>query len=101
MPDQVTLQDPHDKAARPAVAHDTMSDGAWQGPTYYRRSQLKAAPFGNWVVGGYIFCAGLAGASALISTIAGFGRMPQRRRNGPPRTLSGVAGPAECGAAGL
>ena len=76
MPDQVILQDPDDKSERPAVAHDTMSDGAWQGPTYYRRSQLKAAPFGNWVVGGYIFCAGLAGASALISTIVGFGRTP-------------------------
>ncbi len=76
MPDQVILQDPDDKSERPAVAHDTMSDGAWQGPTYYRRSQLKAAPFGNWVVGGYIFCAGLAGASALISTIVGFSRTP-------------------------
>jgi formate-dependent nitrite reductase membrane component NrfD len=77
MPEQVTLNDPDDKAETPGVAHDTMTDGAWQGPTYYRRSQLKAAPFGNWVVGGYIFCAGLAGASALISTIAGFGRLPQ------------------------
>lgn len=77
MPDQVTLHDPHDKAATPVVTHDTMSDGAWQGPTYYRRPQLKAAPFGNWVVGGYIFCAGLAGASALIATIAGFDRSPQ------------------------
>ena len=69
-----------------------MSDGAWQGPTYYGRSQLKAAPFENWVVGGYIFCAGLAGASALISTIAGFSRAPERRRNGAPRALSGAAG---------
>lgn len=77
MPEQVARQDPHDKATRPAVGHDTMSDGAWQGPTYYRRSQLKAAPFGNWVVGSYIFCAGLAGASALLSTIAGFGPLPQ------------------------
>jgi formate-dependent nitrite reductase membrane component NrfD len=77
MPDQVILQDPDDAPERPSAAHDTMPDGSWQGPTYYRRSQLKAAPFGNWVVGGYIFCAGLAGASALISAIAGFSRLPQ------------------------
>ena len=75
-PDQVILQDPDDELGRPAVASDPMSDGSWQGPTYYRRSQLKAAPFGNWVVGGYIFCAGLAGAAAVISTIAGFSRTP-------------------------
>jgi formate-dependent nitrite reductase membrane component NrfD len=55
---------------------DAVRDGGWEGPTYYRCPQLKAAPFGNWVVGGYIFCAGLAGASALISTIAGFSRLP-------------------------
>ncbi len=42
----------------------------WQGPTYYGRAQLKAAPFENGVVGGYIFFAGLSGASALLSTIA-------------------------------
>jgi formate-dependent nitrite reductase membrane component NrfD len=44
--------------------------GDWQGPTYYGRSQLKPAPFENWVVGGYIFLAGLSGASALIAAIA-------------------------------
>jgi formate-dependent nitrite reductase membrane component NrfD len=76
MPDEVTVHDPDDKAATPSDARDTMSSGAWDGPTYYGRSQLKAAPFGNWVVGGYIFCAGLAGASALISTIVGFSRAP-------------------------
>ena len=54
----------------------TKSEAAWQGPTYYGRPQLKAAPFENWVVGSYIFCAGLAGAAALIASIAGFSRAP-------------------------
>jgi len=44
--------------------------GEWTGPTYYGRAQLKSAPFENWVVGGYIFLAGLSGASALISGLA-------------------------------
>ncbi len=50
-----------------------MPDGpsaAWNGPTYYGRSQLKAAPFNNYVVGGYIFLAGLSGGSMIVSTIA-------------------------------
>ena len=51
-----------DMAARPG----------WTGPTYYGRSQLKASPFNAWVVGGYIFLAGLSGASMLLSTIADF-----------------------------
>jgi formate-dependent nitrite reductase membrane component NrfD len=72
MLDQLTRHDPPDTAMTPAGANGTTSAG-WQGPTYYGRSQLKAAPFGIWAVGGYIFCAGLAGASALISTIAGIG----------------------------
>ena len=42
----------------------------WKGPTYYGRSQLKAAPFNNWVVGGYIFLAGLSGGAAIVSTVA-------------------------------
>ena len=55
----------------PPVRHETgLCDEAWQGPTYYGRSQLKPAPFHNWAVGGYIFLAGLSGASALIATIA-------------------------------
>ncbi|WP_428374346.1 NrfD/PsrC family molybdoenzyme membrane anchor subunit [Lichenicoccus sp.] len=41
----------------------------WSGPTYYGRSQLKASPFNEWVVGGYIFLAGLSGASMLLSTL--------------------------------
>ena len=42
----------------------------WDGPTYYGRPQLKAAPFNNWVVGAYIFVGGLSGAAALLSAIA-------------------------------
>ena len=49
-------------------------DRRWQGPTYYGRSQLKAEPFNNWVVGGYVFLAGLSGASALLSMAADLGR---------------------------
>ncbi len=52
-------------------AHDTIRrPGKWDGPTYYGRSQLKPAPFNNWVVGGYIALAGLSGASAIIGAIA-------------------------------
>jgi formate-dependent nitrite reductase membrane component NrfD len=42
----------------------------WAGPTYYGRAQLKPAPFDNWVVGGYIFLAGVSGSSALLSAVA-------------------------------
>jgi protein NrfD len=41
----------------------------WNGETYYRREQVKAAPFNNWLVGGYIFLAGLSGAAMLLSTL--------------------------------
>ncbi len=43
-------------------------------PTYYGRSQLKPAPFNNWVVGGYVFLAGLSGASALLAAAGDLGR---------------------------
>ena len=60
------------KERRPYVA--TTSERShpkdWEGPTYYGRSQLKAAPFNNWVVGGYIFLAGLSGGAAIVSTAA-------------------------------
>jgi len=46
----------------------------YTGPTYYGRSQLKPAPFNNWVVGGYIFLAGVSGSSALLSAVAELGR---------------------------
>ena len=42
----------------------------WRGPTYYGRSQLKPAPFNNWMVGGYIFLAGLSGSSATLAALA-------------------------------
>lgn len=60
------------KAAKPFVvtASERSDPGKWAGPTYYGRSQLKAAPFNNYVVGGYIFLAGLSGSAAIVSTIA-------------------------------
>ena len=44
--------------------------GEWKGQTYFGRQQVKPAPFEPAVVGGYIFLAGLSGASALIGAIA-------------------------------
>ncbi|MXP65467.1 polysulfide reductase NrfD [Roseomonas sp. M0104] len=49
----------------------------WEGPTYYGRPQVKAAPFNNWVVGGYIFLGGLAGAAALLAAVADRARGPE------------------------
>ncbi len=43
---------------------------AWDGTTYYGRAQLKAAPFDNVVVGGYIFLAGLSGSAAILASLA-------------------------------
>ena len=60
------------KERRPYV--ETSSEGShpktWEGPTYYGRSQLKAAPFNNYVVGSYIFLAGLSGGASIVSTMA-------------------------------
>ncbi len=55
---------------------------AWRGETYYGRPQLKPAPFDPWVVGGYIFLAGLSGGAALIGALADVEEMrrPRRRR---------------------
>ena len=65
------LSPPDEPGILPRDAHDTVQpSGAWEGPTYYGRPQLKEAPFENWVVGGYIFLAGLSGAAAVVSTIA-------------------------------
>ena len=75
MPEYPAPHDPDEKPVVPRDAHDTVRPpGAWDGPTYYGRSQLKPAPFENLVVGGYIFLAGLSGASALISAIADLAR---------------------------
>ncbi len=69
--EEITPHDPQEKPIRPASAHDTdVGRSGWEGPTYYGRSQLKPAPFQNWVVGGYIFLAGLSGAASLISAVA-------------------------------
>jgi len=52
--------------------------GDYDGTTYYGRPALKPAPFGNSVVGGYIFLAGLCGAAQLIATIAEMSGAPRR-----------------------
>ncbi len=71
MPDQIAAHDPDENPLRPSNAHDTIAGhGGWDGPTYYGRSQLKQAPFNNWVVGGYVFLAGLSGSASLLSAIA-------------------------------
>jgi protein NrfD len=52
-----------------AAEPDMPAHPGWDGPTYYGRSQLKASPFDPWVVGGYIFLAGLSGAAMMLSAI--------------------------------
>ncbi len=70
MPEEVTPHEPDDAPIVPETAGTPVSrPGGWQGPTYYGRSQLKAAPFENWAVGGYIFLAGLGGAASLLSVL--------------------------------
>lgn len=48
---------------------DMPDSGRWDGRTYYGRPQLKPAPFNNWLVGSYVFLAGLSGAAQLLSTV--------------------------------
>ncbi len=50
----------------------------WDGSTYYGRQQLKPAPFNNYVVGGYIFLAGLCGGATLLAGAAELTHTPQR-----------------------
>jgi protein NrfD len=45
----------------------------WDGATYYGREQIKAAPFNNWLVGGYIFLAGVSGGASVLSALIGLG----------------------------
>ena len=71
---------PDDQSARtgagaPAGPGET-PPGEWRGETYYGRNQLRHAPFNNWVVGGYIFLAGLSGGSQILSTLADLTRGP-------------------------
>lgn len=65
----------------PAEDH-AEAPGSWQGETYYDRPQVKPAPFDVWVVGGYIFLAGLSGAAAILGAVAPVdgARRPHRRR---------------------
>ncbi|AWN43019.1 NrfD/PsrC family molybdoenzyme membrane anchor subunit [Methylobacterium durans] len=75
VPYPVLSRGPEDPPARPGSAMDRDRpppgrDAAWDGPTYYGRPALKPAPFEAGVVGGYVFLAGLSGASALIATVA-------------------------------
>ncbi len=49
----------------------------WDGSTYYGRSQLKPAPFEPWVVGGYIFLAGLSGSAAILASLADAADRPE------------------------
>ena len=51
-------------------SYDAPPVGAWDGETYYGRQQVKPAPFDPTVVGGYIFLAGLSGASTIIAALA-------------------------------
>jgi protein NrfD len=52
----------------------------WDGSTYYGREQVKAAPFNNWYVGGYVFLSGLSGGAALLSTIFDLTKGREARR---------------------
>ncbi|MDO9708778.1 NrfD/PsrC family molybdoenzyme membrane anchor subunit [Paracraurococcus lichenis] len=69
---RASLLGPEDPAPKPPSATGGTQGlrREWRGPTYYGRPALKAAPFNNWVVGGYIFLAGLSGAAAILSTLA-------------------------------
>ena len=73
MPENPTPHHPDDPALTPPnTVHDVdlHDKSEWEGPTYYGRPQLKAAPFNTWVVGGYVALAGMCGAAALISAVA-------------------------------
>ena len=73
MPEHPTSHTPDDPARVPrrtAGDTDLHDRSAWQGPTYYGRSQLKPAPFNSWVVGGYVALAGMSGTAALIAAVA-------------------------------
>ena len=94
---------------RSAIVGAVVQDGV---PPYYGRQQLKEAPFNNWVVGGYIFLAGLSGASALLTAAGNLGRGRPRKAGplpvaaGTPRLraaslLLGRCVPALSGAASL
>jgi formate-dependent nitrite reductase membrane component NrfD len=72
VPSSDSMHDPEDTAQPVATSSESSMPKreGWEGPTYYGRSQLKVAPFNIWIVGGYIFLAGLSGSSAIVSAIA-------------------------------
>ncbi len=77
---------PEDKPGVPRSATGLPTGkGPWTGPTYYGRSQLKAAPFNRWVVGGYVALAGMCGSAALLSAIADLVRGDHRETAGVVR----------------
>jgi formate-dependent nitrite reductase membrane component NrfD len=78
----------------PAPAAGAEQPGGWEGPTYYGRQQLKSAPFNNWIVGGYIFLAGLSGSASLIGTIADAAGGPQAEDVGRRARLLGFLAPS-------
>jgi formate-dependent nitrite reductase membrane component NrfD len=91
---QAAERGPEDKPEIPRSTseRDMPPRAGWTGPTYYGRPQLKAAPFDEWLVGGYIFLAGLSGASMLLACIGDATRGKEARitvRNG--RYLSMLA----------
>jgi len=72
MTDDVTPKSPRERGSTlwPSPRAGGGRRSGWSGPTYYGRPQLKSAPFNNWIVGGYIFLAGLSGSASLIGTLA-------------------------------
>jgi hypothetical protein len=77
---------------------DMPDSGRWDGRTYYGRPQLKPPPFNNWLVGSYVFLAGLSGAAQLLSTVIDLccGRKAEGHRSssgcdGRPGKLNGKA----------
>ncbi len=79
LPQSDSFHDARDPVEPVATSRDRdmPARAGWSGPTYYGRSQLKAAPFDPWIVGGYIFLAGLSGSSALLSNLAELVRGPK------------------------
>ncbi len=73
----------------------------WDGTTYHGRSQVKPAPFNNWVVGGYVFLAGLSGGAQILATLADLTRprpalqAPTPQASGPQAPTPQPAGPHE------
>lgn len=66
----------------------------WSGPTYYDRPQLKPAPFNKYLVGGYVFLAGLSGGAQILGTLLDLARgRAARTEVQAARTLS-MLGPS-------